>query len=1116
MAAADGDAPIAAFAVAKGGTVLKHIFLNAPPPEATRGAGGGRGVEGGGEEEDPPVMVGRHPDCHVLVDHPSVSRFHLELRCRRRQRHITVTDLCSVHGTWVSGRRIPPNTPVDLATGDMLRLGASKREYRLLWLSLREAFEMDDLLYMPSLPEEDKEEPHVKEPSSQLVPGHMDSVDMETHQDTSEQIVSKDIAFPAKVPPSAPPLSEFPNSIGLQFKHDTSEQIVLEDIAFPAKVPPSAPPLSEFVHSFFAKAPSLSQFHEKRDGVTEEKLVDKDQISESFGSLIIQEMAGTLTNAGKSIQSDKQDASNKVSKRSKLKSVKSLHVDTGRSRDRSSTLSHSFQKVDQNEILVCSQSCGTKCAACIALFGISEVERAEEKEELIAEDKVDMNPPASMIMEGNMKEKKPENYVPEDPVDAKLQKKLGFPLHFKDDVFPDKEIPQWNGATVHTESELVSENLIMPVKHDGLNHLNLEGDLSEYENMDPNNIGEGPGNCPLEGTICGNLFDNLDTEGIEDEEIYRLDKDEITPSVSGNIIMERSHRGLKPTISQQLMDSISPLNLDHDDFSENDNSKLNTGDQMKSNEPVSENLNPLMPISHLEFKVDILLDMESSVPALGKSEAMSAVREENLFSDKENVTPASKVKTNVRRVLGTRMDNSLSAANASNKKKVLGSRVDNSVLAENSSNKKQCSELSTKSEKFHTVDFDVFNSDKENLTPISSGGMKARKCFPKDLSVDIDQDQEAFCSDKENLTPLSSAARKTRDMSGNRIRVESAITKKRVADRLPFQTLLSNSPLRPASSHDCTCAVAKPADIAAGHLVIKLEDKFNNLSCNNQESGSAGQGMKAWTMVANTDSLLDDESRKAIMLLRGLKGTHLFIPRIVIRELDSMKQREGLFRRSTKATTILQWIEECMATESWWIHVQSSADMFPVAPTPPATPSAQRIDEEIEIGSASFNPMAAFFSPRSSALADIVSPRPEDRVLDCALVFSRLRSDEKVVVLSNSVTLKIKAMAEGLPCEGAKEFRESLMDPSSRRFMWAASAPRGSAWSCLDASALAENYYNSHHHHHAMKRRVVPARPAQAAKGLKLILRHNSLYAQATTNAAVNKTTPLLASLASV
>jgi hypothetical protein len=38
--------------------------------------------------------------------------------------------------------------------------------------------------------------------------------------------------------------------------------------------------------------------------------------------------------------------------------------------------------------------------------------------------------------------------------------------------------------------------------------------------------------------------------------------------------------------------------------------------------------------------------------------------------------------------------------------------------------------------------------------------------------------------------------------------------------------------------------------------------------------------MKAWTMVADTDSLLSDESRKSIMLLRGIKGTHLIIPQI--------------------------------------------------------------------------------------------------------------------------------------------------------------------------------------------------------------------------------------------
>lgn len=92
-AAAEGEeAPIAAFAVSKGGVVLKNIFLNAPPsPLPVEEAARGRG----GEEEDPPVMFGRHPECHVLVDHPSVSRFHLEVRSRRRQRRITVTDLSS-------------------------------------------------------------------------------------------------------------------------------------------------------------------------------------------------------------------------------------------------------------------------------------------------------------------------------------------------------------------------------------------------------------------------------------------------------------------------------------------------------------------------------------------------------------------------------------------------------------------------------------------------------------------------------------------------------------------------------------------------------------------------------------------------------------------------------------------------------------------------------------------------------------------------------------------------------------------------------------------------------------------------------------------------------------
>ncbi|TVU00916.1 hypothetical protein EJB05_53647 [Eragrostis curvula] len=1035
----DGDAsPIAAFAVAKGGVVIKHIFLNAPPPDvAMKGA-----VEE--EEEDPPVLIGRHPDCHVLVDHPSVSRFHLQLRARRRQRRITVTDLSSVHGTWVSGRRIPPNTPVDLAAGDMLRLGASRREYRLLWLTLREAFEMEDPL--PPLLEEEKEEAHThQEANNQLATGNKDLVDINIHKDTSKKIVSENIAFPVVIP--------------------------------------SAPPLPEFAQSFYEEESALSQFHENCEELTKEKLIDKSPVSESLGSLVIQDMPAAVTSAGRYVQSAKQDASIKVSKRAKLKSVKSLRVDTGRNMDRSSTLNYSQQKEDQNDIVACSQNCGTECTACIALFGISECQGTYIKEEMIAEEKGHMNPPASITMEENKKEPTyPEIYIPQDLVDEKSEKSLLYPV----------ELP-----------EPVSENTHVPeVKLNGLNTMNFEKSISNNENVAPNMIAEDPEDCQFEGSTWGNLFGTLYTKDFQgNEENSPLDKENITPDVSGNIIMERSNRGLKPNISQELMDSISPLYLEHDIFPEKENSVLNS-DEMMSNKPTSENLcllisadtklqqdqTEFMPISHLEFNNEILSDTEHSVLAPGKYDASSPVKQEDLFSDKENVTPISRNgKLSVRRVLGSRMDDSVSAENTSN----TGIR------------KLKCNELSAKSKGFHTGDDDVVYSDKENLTPTSSRGMKTRRCFPKNFTVDADQDQEALFSDKENLTPQSSAARKTRDMSENRARIESAITKKRVADRLPFQTLLSNSPLRPPSSLGCNCAVARAA--AAGGVGIRLEDELEKASRNHQESGRTVQGMKAWTMVADTDSLLDDESMKSIMLLRGIKGTHLIIPRIVIRELDSMKQREGLFRRSSKATSILQWIDECMENESWWIHVQSSSEMFPIAPTPPATPSsAQCIDEEIKISSGSFNPMA-LFSPRS--FVDIISPKPEDRVLDCALLFKKLRSGQNMVILSNSITLKIKAMAEGLLCEGAKEFRESLMNPCSDRFMWAASVPRGSAWSCLDQAALAENYYNSHHH----ERKRTP-KPVEAAKGLKLILRHNSLFAQATNPA---RKAPL-ATLASV
>lgn len=40
------------------------------------------------------------------------------------------------------------------------------------------------------------------------------------------------------------------------------------------------------------------------------------------------------------------------------------------------------------------------------------------------------------------------------------------------------------------------------------------------------------------------------------------------------------------------------------------------------------------------------------------------------------------------------------------------------------------------------------------------------------------------------------------------------------------------------------------------------------------------EGKKRWTMVVDTNSLLNKESMKSLQLLEGLQGTHLIVPRI--------------------------------------------------------------------------------------------------------------------------------------------------------------------------------------------------------------------------------------------
>lgn len=94
-----------------------------------------------------------------------------------------------------------------------------------------------------------------------------------------------------------------------------------------------------------------------------------------------------------------------------------------------------------------------------------------------------------------------------------------------------------------------------------------------------------------------------------------------------------------------------------------------------------------------------------------------------------------------------------------------------------------------------------------------------------------------------------------------------------------------------------------------------------------------------------------------------------------------------------------------------WIRIQSSAeDVRLTAPTPPASPQTQ-----FSSGSgwsSCDETMTSLPFPRRMSLAELISPTTEDHILECALMCRRANSDRRVVLLSDDVTLKIKAMAE--------------------------------------------------------------------------------------------------------
>lgn len=80
------------------------------------------------------TVIGRHPDCDIVLDDMTVSRWHAELR--RDGDALTVTDLDSLNGTYLN------HTPVDTAPlndGDKLWIGTYRLQFRTSPASRRPA-----------------------------------------------------------------------------------------------------------------------------------------------------------------------------------------------------------------------------------------------------------------------------------------------------------------------------------------------------------------------------------------------------------------------------------------------------------------------------------------------------------------------------------------------------------------------------------------------------------------------------------------------------------------------------------------------------------------------------------------------------------------------------------------------------------------------------------------------------------------------------------------------------------------------------------------------------------------------------------------------------------------
>ncbi|KAE8728326.1 hypothetical protein F3Y22_tig00004620pilonHSYRG00071 [Hibiscus syriacus] len=996
--AEEKEREIPVFTVVKNGAILKNIFVIKNPRDTE-------------DEEDSLIqeseaeeilIVGRHPDCNIMFTHPSISRFHLQIHSRPSSQKLSVIDLSSVHGTWVSGKKIDPGV-VGVNTLSTKRECGEEKDSLMVekkeeeetsqgvnTLSTKREYgeEKDSLMVEKKEEEEETSQTSVAAEEKELF-------SMDWLLEGSGLVMNKEIQSASPMPENMNCSTyETEDSLGkreLSFLKELetySATVTVEENEQKMDVSrvSTQPHLIESIKSTLQDEDMVLNILESPQ-VHEEK-----QIPQLLSTLKPREETDNKENAA-------TDGCNHHYLAGKVEDAdceKLSRKDYGSQHTRFYSVFLSTESVNSSLPIAEDDKRIPTPHTLLAPAVLSESENLDGS-------RVSTQPP---LMESTLQDEDMVLNIPKSP-----------------QVHEEKQIPQLLSALKPREETETKENAAT----DGCNHY-LDGKVEDADDEKLSSKDYG-------NQHTGFYSDSLSTESVNlSLPIAEDDKRSPTPnSLHAPAVLSESENldNSRVSTQPQLMESIKSTRMQDEDMVLN----VLKSPQVHEEKQIPQLLSALKPRGETENKENAATDGCNHYEKLSKKDYGS---QHTGFYSVSRSTES--------------VNSSLPIAEDDKRSPTPHTLLAPAVLSESENLDGSPLRLETKSN-FQSIwsrrgkpasvlQIQTGKSAANEIKRVPKSLLKEqagrnRAFFFRDYFSPRLQPEDLITLDKENQTPkLIKEHKYTSKASRNQPKLEQETVINGKAERGTLQPLLdsacenvSEAPVPNISVRSCKSTTLNTK---------KIEKRIGYPSLHK----FVGK-QRTWAMVADTSSLMDEESRKSLKLLQGLKETLLIIPRMVIRELDCLKRRGTLFRRTNEASSVLEWVEECMVKTKWWIHVQSTIEEGG-PPTPPATPHSHFS------GGRMFGPFSAWGS-----LMEVATPTAQDHILDYSLLRRKMSNgDEQLVLLSNDVTLKIKAMAEGLICETVQEFRESLVNPFSERFMWADSSPRGHTWSVMDDVVL--------------------------------------------------------------